>query len=208
MRVIEWAGGQIGEMDALEAMFVARREVFVDLLGWDVPVIAGEYELDQFDDPHARYLILLDDDGRHRASARLLRTDRPHILDTLYPDLCEDAVPHGTDVFEVTRFCLDRRQSTAERRRARDQLVVGLALSALANGIRCYTGVADVPWFNQVSAFGWRCRALGAPRMHGRHRLTALCIDIDDQTLAGLASTGIYHSGEAQEARRSAAAAA
>jgi len=197
MRMIEGAGGRIGETDALEAMFIARKEVFVDLLGWEVPVIAGEYEVDQFDNPDARYLILLDDDGRHRASARLLPTDRPHILDTLYSDLCEETVPRGPDVLEVTRFCLDRRQTATERRDARNRLVSALAISALANGIRRYTGVADVPWFNQVRTFGWRCRALGTPRRHGRQMLSALCIDIDDDVMAGLASSGIYDPGDA-----------
>src|SRR3546814_16727454 len=65
---------------AMRAMFAARKEVFIDLLKWDLPVLAGAYELDQFDDPDAEYLILIDGQGRHRASARLLRTDRPHLL--------------------------------------------------------------------------------------------------------------------------------
>ena len=38
---------------SLRAMFAARKQVFVDLLKWDLPVLAGEYELDQFDDPDA-----------------------------------------------------------------------------------------------------------------------------------------------------------
>lgn len=53
---------------ALRAMFAARKSVFIDLLKWDLPVLAGQYELDHFDTPAARYLILLDADGRHRAS--------------------------------------------------------------------------------------------------------------------------------------------
>ena len=75
---------------ALRAMYAARKQVFVDLLKWDLPVLAGAYEIDQFDNHDAEYLILLDqEDGRHRASARLLQTDRPHILADLYPVLCD-----------------------------------------------------------------------------------------------------------------------
>src|SRR3546814_10692398 len=33
----------------LRAMFAARKSVFVDLLKWDVPVLEGRYEIDQFD---------------------------------------------------------------------------------------------------------------------------------------------------------------
>lgn len=49
----------------LQAMFAARKRVFVDLLRWDVPVLDGRYEVDQFDDAHAEYLIVGGEDGRH-----------------------------------------------------------------------------------------------------------------------------------------------
>ncbi|WP_372857624.1 acyl-homoserine-lactone synthase [Sphingomonas sp.] len=87
---------------ALNLMFAARKSVFVDLLRWNVPVRDGRHEIDQFDDDLARYLILLSDDGRHLASARLLPTSRPHILDTLFPALCDGEPPRGAGVWEIT----------------------------------------------------------------------------------------------------------
>ena len=67
------------ESAAMRAMFAARKEVFIDLLGWDLPVLADRFEVDQFDTPDAEYLILLGPDHVHRASARLLRTlAQPH----------------------------------------------------------------------------------------------------------------------------------
>jgi len=105
--------------DVLRAMFAARKSVFVDLLKWDVPVIDGRYEVDQFDDEHATYLVLADAEGGHLGSARLLPTTRPHILDSLYADLCEAAPPRGLDIFEITRFCLDRSLKAAARRHVR-----------------------------------------------------------------------------------------
>ena len=44
----------------MRGMFAARKQVFVDLLKWDVPVLGGAYEIDQFDDAHAHYLVLAD----------------------------------------------------------------------------------------------------------------------------------------------------
>jgi N-acyl-L-homoserine lactone synthetase len=87
----------------LREMFEARKRVFVDLLRWDVPVLEGRYEVDQFDDEHAVYLIVADEQGRHAGSARLLKSTRPHILDTLFPDLCASAPPRGPDIVEITR---------------------------------------------------------------------------------------------------------
>ncbi|GLJ00718.1 hypothetical protein Sbs19_45390 [Sphingobium sp. BS19] len=39
------------------SMFEERKRVFVDLLGWDVPVLARRYEIDQFDDDEAVYIV-------------------------------------------------------------------------------------------------------------------------------------------------------
>lgn len=87
----------------LRAMFEARKRVFVDLLKWDVPVLDGRYEVDQFDDEHAVYLIVADQQGEHAGSARLLKSIRPHILDTLFPGLCAAPPPRASDVLEITR---------------------------------------------------------------------------------------------------------
>jgi len=179
---------------AYRAMFAARKQVFIDLLKWDLPVLAGEFEVDHFDNPDAEYLILLDDFGGHRASARLLQTDRPHLLGDLYPFLCDGLVPSGPTVREITRFCLDRHQSASERRIARDQLVTALAEHALRSGITDYTGVAELSWFNQIVRFGWDCVPLGQAVRVGTQMLVGLHIHIDDRTLDGLRSTGIYLS--------------
>ena len=187
---------------AVRGMFEARKRVFVDLLGWDLPVLAGRYEVDQFDDVHARYLILADGQ-RHLASARLLPTTRPHILDSLFPELCEEAPPRGPDIYEITRFCLDRSLGAAGRRQARDALVLALVDHALANGITAYTGVAELAWLQQILAFGWRCRPLGLPRTIGGATLGALRIEATPDTPALLARAGVR--GPAAEIRPEAA---
>lgn len=166
----------------LRSMFAARKSVFVDLLKWDVPVLDGRYEVDQFDDVHATYLILAEPDGTHLASARLLPTTRPHILDSFFGDLCEDAPPRGADTFEITRFCVDRRLSARERREVRDTLVNALVDHALAVGIAAYSAVAGMGWFQQILAFGWRCMPLGLPQIIDGTMLAALRIEITPET--------------------------
>jgi N-acyl-L-homoserine lactone synthetase len=94
----------------LHPMFEARKRVFVDLLKWDVPVLEGCFEVDQFDDEHAAYLIIECRDGRHAGSARLLETVRPHLLDTLFPELCAAPPPRGPNVLEITSKVLTPRR--------------------------------------------------------------------------------------------------
>ena len=48
----------------LQAMHRERKHVFVDLLKWNVPVVDGQYEIDEFDDDEAIYLICVQSDRR------------------------------------------------------------------------------------------------------------------------------------------------
>lgn len=180
------------EASALRPMFEARKQIFVDLLKWDVPVIDGRFEVDQFDDEHATYVIATGRDGEHLGSARLLPTTRPHILGDLYPALCAGPVPTGADIFEITRFCLDRNQGAARRRVTRNRLVSALVALALTRGIRTFTGVAEIAWLQQILAFGWDCRPLGPPLALPCGLTGALAIAIDDSTPALLERNGIW----------------
>lgn len=191
---------------AFRSMFAARKSVFIDLLKWDLPVLDGRYEIDQFDDQHARYLILTDSASEHLASARLLPTTRPHILDGLFPALCAGEIPRGPRVWEITRFCLGRQLRSAERRQVRNQLVSALATHALDTGIDTYTGVAEMAWLQQILSFGWQCRALGEPLPNGGCLLGALEITITPDTPAELAAGGVWSPLTAHEmpARRAA----
>lgn len=184
---------------AMRAMFEARKRVFVDLLGWDLPVLAGRYEIDQYDDAHARYLILADPNQNHLASARLLPTTRPHILGDLFAELCDAPPPIGPGTWEITRFCLDRRLRAPERRRRRDTLVAALAHYALEHGITTYTGVAEQGWLDQVLQFGWHAERLGPLRTIDRMTLGALRIEITPDTPALLAANGIHAPAELEQ---------
>lgn len=176
----------------LRTMFEDRKSVFVDLLKWDLPVLDGRFELDQFDNEHATYLIIADEEGDHLGSARLLPTTGPHILDSLFVALCAAPPPTGPKVAEITRFCLSRRHNAARRQRTRNQLVTALAWHALETGIRTYTGVAEFAWLQQILAFGWDCRPLGVPARFDCGMLGALAIEIRSDTPDLLAANGIW----------------
>ena len=195
MFIVETAAAQIDCSPVLQSMFEDRKSVFVDLLKWDVPVLQGRYEIDQFDNELATYIVVADEEGDHRGSARLLPTLRPHILGSLFPELCAAPPPAGPTVREITRFCLSRRQSGRERRETRNQLVSGLAAYALETGIRTYTGVAEMSWLQQILAFGWKCRPLGVPRQYDCGLLGALAIEIAPDTPELLAANGIWREG-------------
>lgn len=181
-----------GSDSVFRSMFAARKSVFIDLLKWELPVLAGQYEVDAFDNEHARYLILTDSEHNHLASARLLPTTGPHILGDIFPSLCATAPPRSPAIWEITRFCLDRRLRSGERRLLRNRLVTAIAEHALRSGIGKYTGVAEMAWLQQILSFGWDCRPLGLPLPHGSTMLGALEIDITPETPALLEAGGIW----------------
>ena len=190
--IIVEQGHQAGTQDrTLAGMFEDRKSVFVDLLKWDLPVLDDRFEIDGFDNEDPTYILIASDDGDHLGSARLLPTTKPHIL-SLFPELCAASAPAGPDCFEITRFCLSRRQNAQSRLRTRNRLVSALAGYALEAGIRTYTGVAEMAWLQQVLAFGWACRPLGPPVQHPCGILGALAIDIRSDTPTRLAENGIW----------------
>lgn len=172
-------------------MFIDRKRVFVDLLGWDVPVLDGQFEVDQFDNERAIYLVLADSEGRHEGSLRLLPTMGATILGDLFPFLCDSGPPRSEHIWEITRLCLAPRLRAAERRRVRDHLASVLVDFALANGITSYCCVADAGWLSQILSFGWHCTPLGLPRMENGRMIGALQIEIGFETprLMGQAGT-------------------
>ena len=191
IRIIEGAE-QPGCCPMLDAMFRDRKHVFVDLRKWDVPVIDGQYEMDQFDGSRTVYCIATDETGSHRGSIRLLPTDQPHILGDLFPALCEYAVPTGPDIFELTRGCVSPRLTPADRRQVRNALTTAVVEYALFRGITSYTCIADSGWLSQILSLGWTCHPLGLPVRIERTLTGALQIEITPQTPALLRAAGTY----------------
>lgn len=177
------------------AMFMDRKRLFVDTLGWDVAVAQERYEIDAFDGDHATYIIAAGEDDEHVGSMRLLPSIRPHILGSLFPVLCAGAVPTGDTIFEITRLCLPTRLGAARRLGVRNRLISAMTDHALERGIASLTAVVSWDFLGSVMAMGWRCAPLGSPTIIGGARLGAFRIDLDGDTIAGLSATGIYTPG-------------
>lgn len=184
----------------LETMFADRKALFVDLFGWDVPVIDDRLEIDQFDDDQATYLVCVDDAGEHEASLRLLRTDRPHMLDTIFKHLCPLGVPSGPTTWESTRLCLPQRHGAARRRELRDELITAMVDFALARGITRYTGVLPEAFRREVLAMGWLAEPLGpAIRMPGG-LVGAFSVHVGPDTPERMRWAGVYPPAEGERA--------
>lgn len=170
-------------------MHRTRKAVFVDRLGWNIPVVDNEFEIDQFDNEDAIYLINGDPDtGHHLASVRLLPSTGPHVLGDLFPDLCEDDPPCDDATWEITRLCVSFGLDKEVALKARQKLAVGLVEFALLHGIERYTCVIETQHIPALIAPGWVTRPLGAPKTIDGLTLGAFEMAIGEQTLALMAA--------------------
>jgi N-acyl-L-homoserine lactone synthetase len=172
--------------DQVRAMHRDRRRIFVDKLGWDVPVSADGLEIDQFDNEDAAYLVALDDSRtRHLGSVRLLPSTKPHILGTAFPDLCGGEVPMGQDVWEITRFCVSPDiRDYAINTRIQRALAIGMVEFALLFEITTYTFVTHLGWLPLILSLGWDAQPLGLPAGEGRQAVGAAKLNIMPSTLS------------------------
>ncbi|MDB5426995.1 MAG: putative autoinducer synthesis protein [Phenylobacterium sp.] len=166
----------------LAEMYRERKRVFVDRLGWEVPVVAGEFEIDQFDTDRAVYVLALDPGGAQLGSARLLPSTGPTLLSEVFPHLCERGVPEGDDVWEITRMCT--HPGIADAKLVRQKLMVGMVEFALLNGIRRFTLVSHIPYLSALLAIGWDCEPLGLPQEHAGQMVGALVVNVTPDTLS------------------------
>jgi N-acyl-L-homoserine lactone synthetase len=177
---------------AIETMFADRKAQFVDFFDWNVPVVDGRFEIDQFDGPAAVYIVAVDRTGRHEASLRMLPSWLPHLLGDIFPHLCAGGVPVGPTTWESTRLCLPSRHGAARRRELRCALISAMADFALARGIEQITGVIPDGFRREVLAMGWRAEPLGpALRIEGGP-IGAFRIEVTPNMRERLDWTGTY----------------
>ncbi len=160
---------------ALMEMHLQRKQVFIDELGWPLQADAG-VEIDEYDSEEAIYLIEAQSPRAPvTGSARLLRTDRPHLLGDRFSHLCASAPPAGPDIWEATRFCPAPMLA---------RMIAAIMETALIFGTRRVSFVASAALAPLALKVGWSAKALGPTHRAGRERVRAFAADIDAEGLA------------------------
>jgi N-acyl-L-homoserine lactone synthetase len=163
-----------------------RKRIFVDQLGWSLPSAGSWLEIDQFDNEYTVYLIATSsNDGRHLASVRLLPTIRPHMLNTIFGDLCDGGPLVREDVWESSRFTIAPvGLRGTEVMRLSQYLALAHVEFALLNGIRRYTMIGETHRVATVAAMGWKVRPLCLPTECDGSRIISMEVMVDEETLA------------------------
>jgi acyl-homoserine lactone synthase len=161
-----------------------RKRVFVDRYHWNVPVVDGEFEIDEFDTDDAVYLVETDRVTRkHLASVRFLPTTRPHMLSKAFASLCDGPVPVGDDIMELTRLCITPDVARADAVPLCHHMWVASVEFALLFGVNKYTGVSQAQFLSTLLSTGWEIEPLGLPREIDGQITGAVLISITPDTL-------------------------
>jgi N-acyl-L-homoserine lactone synthetase len=155
--------------DALPSAYRLRHRIFIERQKYDVPSRRG-MEWDQFDTPLAVYLLWRDERARVRAIARLIPTSLPYMIQQLWPELVREGdMPSRDDVWEVTRFGIDRNLDRQQRARIFGEMFCALTEYALKNGIGEYIFVTPALVIDRgLGNAGVEAVRLGPSRRLGR----------------------------------------
>lgn len=132
----------------------ARREVFIDLKGWDLPQTDG-MEFDQYDTPVSRWVVV-HEYGRVLAGMRLtpttakcghysymLRDAQRGLLENIPQDILFFEAPVRPDIWEATRLFVTA--SVTSKRRLAIQTILLEHMAASARELGCSAIIGIVP---------------------------------------------------------------
>ena len=170
----------------IEEFYRLRKAVFIDELGWNIPVRDGGLEIDQYDDDRAVYGFSFDVNHQLTMACRYRPTDDRSLLMDVFSHAVAPgtADPSGGDIWEITRgICLESGGARHNQRRRACQMITPLELARAAGGTKCiaFAEVRLLPLFIQM---GWRVKLLGDPVDFGEGTGIAFEIDASDFAIA------------------------
>jgi acyl-homoserine lactone synthase len=176
----------------LAAMHRQRKTVFVDRAGWNIPVVADR-EVDRYDLLEDTVYLLAKEElhGPLLASARLLTTTGPHLMQALVPDCHRAALPSGPAVREASRFCTAPGLAGRSQRLALLwQIICGVMELALAQGVDQVIFAANRGLLPLALKCGWDAQVVGPTLSDGDDEVTAVAAAI---TRKGLRNVRDWH---------------
>ncbi len=148
-----------------EDMWRVRYKTFVEEQKWPLPSF-NKQERDCYDDDAATYLVTLDEENKIKASARLIPTTTPFLMEEIFPHLVENPkdLPRNPTTVEFTRYFI-----RSEYGRSRDiiktagSIFCSIFEHCLNEGIDTMLAVVDTKILPQAYEMGWKPKPLGLP---------------------------------------------
>lgn len=168
----------------LDDLFRVRKAVFVDELGWQLPVRGG-LETDEYDDAKAIYALSFDCNRQVTMAARYRPTsDHSMLMDHFAHALAPETGPvNAPDVWEITRgLCLEMGNKPHNHLRRALHVLAPLEL-AHARGGTSIVAFSEVRLLPLAMTMGWRIELLGDPTPYGEGEGIAFRIEVSEEAI-------------------------
>lgn len=169
-------------------MAVYRHKIFIERLGWPLPVENGQ-ERDQFDHSDALYVVARDLEGAICGCARLLPTTEPYLLGEVFPQLMGGApIPKSHEVWELSRFAAAAVEGNAAVDAAINtrNVLAASVKSAMRQGAKRLITVSPLGIERLLHRMGVHAHRAGPPMLADGKPIFACWIEIDEQTVNAL----------------------
>lgn len=145
--------------------YLFRKRLFVDKCGWNLPF--NELgERDQFDKPDTEYCLVYHEDALI-AGFRAIRTDRPYLGQTVFPQLASSrSFPRTPAAWEISRFGV--MTLSGERSIARMNYALMFKFAQMRNA-SSLVAIADLTYERFLSVLGIKTHRYGPPQEIGRN---------------------------------------
>lgn len=166
-----------------------RYQVFVERLGWELPIEQPGVEQDQFDLPNTVHIVARNGDGQIVGCGRLLPTTGPYLLESVFPNLLNGMpVPRSEQVWELSRFAAMETQggeAAAGSFMAERVLLQALRFCA-ERGVTHLIAVSTPPVERLLQRAGVECQRLGPPDLAGGKPVLAFVIAVTPRSIEAL----------------------
>jgi acyl homoserine lactone synthase len=169
-----------------------RHQIFVEQLGWHLPMAEEGFERDQYDREDTVYVLAHDEMGSICGCARLLPTTLPYLLKDVFPFLFADrmSAPESPEVWELSRFAASPIAACdAEAGNPGwvfRPMLASVVCCAARLGARQLIGVTYLGMERLFRRIGVHAHRAGPVRRIEGRTVLACCIDIDSHTLSAL----------------------
>jgi len=171
---------------ASEDLFRFRFGIFKEKLGWDVPTDQNQFEVDEFDGPHATYLMSRSQ-NKMTGCMRLLATTGPYMLKDTFPELLDsNSAPIDPAIWEVSRFaCVEQSPqhlhgSISASSMALMQTAIRIAVEKKLKG---YVIVTTTSFERLLKRLGLDTERYGPARDIGKEMTVAFFLPINQKTI-------------------------
>lgn len=175
---------------AIASLHRARKLVFVDELGWKLPVRDGG-EFDEYDDDRAANIVGFSADGQVVMGMRFRSTDDRSMLVDHFSHALSPSVRaiNGEHTWELSRgFCQERGVRRSNMMRKAACMIAPLEI-ALAAGVQRCVGFADVRMLAFCYGVGWKLNLLGEPARYEEGEAVAYEVEVSEAALDSMRLT-------------------